>query len=234
MYLCGPTVYNYAHIGNARPAVVFDLLARLLRRSYDLTFARNITDVDDKINAARRRPASRSRRSPSAHRALQRRHGGARRACPDIEPRATDHIERDDRDDRDADREGHAYEAEGHVLFDVRNVSRLRLAVETRPARDDRRGAGRGGTLQEGRRTTSCCGSRRRPNCRAGIRPGAAAGPAGTSSARRWRRSTSARRSTSTPAARTSCSRTTRTRSRRAPARTTARRSRATGCTTAS
>ena len=52
MYLCGPTVYNYAHIGNARPAVVFDLLARLLRRSYELTFARNITDVDDKINAA--------------------------------------------------------------------------------------------------------------------------------------------------------------------------------------
>ena len=52
MYLCGPTVYNYAHIGNARPAVVFDLLARLLRRRYKLTFARNITDVDDKINAA--------------------------------------------------------------------------------------------------------------------------------------------------------------------------------------
>src|SRR5210317_393540 len=52
MYLCGPTVYNYAHIGNARPAVVFDLLARVLRRRYKLTFARNITDVDDKINAA--------------------------------------------------------------------------------------------------------------------------------------------------------------------------------------
>jgi len=52
MYLCGPTVYNFAHIGNARPAVVFDLLACLLRRSYKLTFARNITDIDDKINAA--------------------------------------------------------------------------------------------------------------------------------------------------------------------------------------
>ena len=46
MYLCGPTVYNYAHIGNARPAVVFDLLTRLLRRDYTLTLARNITDVD--------------------------------------------------------------------------------------------------------------------------------------------------------------------------------------------
>ena len=52
MYLCGPTVYNYAHIGNARPAVVFDLLARVLRRHYQLTFARNITDIDDKIIAA--------------------------------------------------------------------------------------------------------------------------------------------------------------------------------------
>ncbi|MDH4073295.1 MAG: cysteine--tRNA ligase, partial [Gammaproteobacteria bacterium] len=52
MYLCGPTVYNYAHIGNARPAVVFDLLARVLRRRYKLTYARNITDVDDKIIAA--------------------------------------------------------------------------------------------------------------------------------------------------------------------------------------
>ena len=52
MYLCGPTVYNYAHIGNARPAVVFDLLARVLRRRFKLTFARNITDVDDKIIAA--------------------------------------------------------------------------------------------------------------------------------------------------------------------------------------
>ena len=52
MYLCGPTVYNYAHIGNARPAVVFDLLARVLRRRYELRFARNFTDVDDKINAA--------------------------------------------------------------------------------------------------------------------------------------------------------------------------------------
>ena len=52
MYVCGPTVYNYAHIGNARPAVVFDVLARLLRRSYGLVYARNVTDVDDKINAA--------------------------------------------------------------------------------------------------------------------------------------------------------------------------------------
>ena len=55
MYVCGPTVYSYAHIGNARPAVVFDVLARVLRRKYGagaVVYARNITDIDDKINAA--------------------------------------------------------------------------------------------------------------------------------------------------------------------------------------
>src|SRR5690606_39700488 len=55
MYVCGPTVYSYVHIGNARPAVVFDVFARLLRRSYGLIYARNLTDVDDKINAAAQR-----------------------------------------------------------------------------------------------------------------------------------------------------------------------------------
>lgn len=55
MYVCGPTVYDYAHIGNARGPVVFDVLARLLRRRFGaLAYARNITDVDDKINAAAR------------------------------------------------------------------------------------------------------------------------------------------------------------------------------------
>src|SRR5690606_12703761 len=52
MYVCGPTVYNYVHIGNGRPYVVFDVLARLLRQRYELVYARNLTDVDDKINAA--------------------------------------------------------------------------------------------------------------------------------------------------------------------------------------
>ena len=52
MYVCGPTVYSFPHIGNARPAVVFDVLARLLRTRYQLVYARNITDIDDKINRA--------------------------------------------------------------------------------------------------------------------------------------------------------------------------------------
>ena len=65
MYVCGPTVYDYAHIGNARPVIVFDVLYRLLRHLYGaehVTYARNITDVEDKINAR----AARGRGSPSA------------------------------------------------------------------------------------------------------------------------------------------------------------------------
>jgi cysteinyl-tRNA synthetase len=52
VYVCGPTVYNRPHIGNARPAVVFDVLVRYLRSRYEVTYVRNITDIDDKINAA--------------------------------------------------------------------------------------------------------------------------------------------------------------------------------------
>ncbi|MDH3266288.1 MAG: cysteine--tRNA ligase [Gammaproteobacteria bacterium] len=120
MYLCGPTVYNYAHIGNARPAVVFDLLARLLRRRYELTFARNFTDVDDKINAASvetGKPIDEiTARFITAYNADM---GALGVLPPDIEPRATQHI-----DDMIAMiaaliERGHAYEAEGHVLFDV-------------------------------------------------------------------------------------------------------------------
>ena len=67
MYVCGPTVYEFAHIGNARPVVVFDVLYRLLKRLYPkVTYVRNITDVDDKINAAARRAARASTPSPSA------------------------------------------------------------------------------------------------------------------------------------------------------------------------
>ncbi|MDH5621263.1 MAG: cysteine--tRNA ligase, partial [Gammaproteobacteria bacterium] len=93
MYLCGPTVYNYAHIGNARPAVVFDLLARLLRRSYKLIFARNITDVDDKINAASvetGKPIDEiTAKFITAYNDDMSALGVLR---PDIEPRATQHI----------------------------------------------------------------------------------------------------------------------------------------------
>ena len=94
MYLCGPTVYNYAHIGNARPAVVFDVLARLLRREYALTFARNLTDVDDKINKAAL-DTGRTIDEVTAQFiiAYNEDMGALGVAPPDIEPRATDHID---------------------------------------------------------------------------------------------------------------------------------------------
>ena len=120
MYLCGPTVYNYAHIGNARPAVVFDLLARVLRRRYELTFARNFTDVDDKINAASIETGKPIDEITAKYMTAYNDDMGALGVLPpDIEPRATRHI-----DDMIVMIEalvekGHAYEADGHVLFDV-------------------------------------------------------------------------------------------------------------------
>jgi cysteinyl-tRNA synthetase len=120
MYLCGPTVYNYAHIGNARPAVVFDLLARLLRRSYKLTFARNITDVDDRINAAAaeaRKPIGEiTERFIKAYNDDMAVLGVL---PPDIEPRATRHIDEMIGMIKELVDKGFAYEAEGHVIFDV-------------------------------------------------------------------------------------------------------------------
>ena len=120
MYLCGPTVYNYAHIGNARPAVVFDLLARLLRRSYELTFARNITDVDDKINAASVESGKPIDEITERFiRAYNEDMAALGVLPPDIEPRATRHIGEMIDMIRVLVDKGCAYEAEGHVLFDV-------------------------------------------------------------------------------------------------------------------
>jgi cysteinyl-tRNA synthetase len=125
MYLCGPTVYNYAHIGNARPAVVFDLLARVLRRHYKLKFARNITDVDDKINAAAIE-SGKPIDEITAHyiEAYNNDMAALGVLPPDVEPRATQHI-----DDMIAMiarliEDGFAYQAEGHVLFDVASYDR--------------------------------------------------------------------------------------------------------------
>ncbi len=120
MYLCGPTVYNFAHIGNARPAVVFDLLARILRRRYTLTFARNITDVDDKIIAA----ASETGQpigeiTAKFTRAYNDDMGALGVQPPDIEPHATQHIDVMIAMIQKLIDAGHAYVAEGHVLFDV-------------------------------------------------------------------------------------------------------------------
>ena len=119
MYLCGPTVYNYAHIGNARPAVVFDLLARLLRRRYKLTFARNLTDVDDKINAAAVETGQSIDEITAKYiDAYNEDMGALGVQMPDIEPRATQHIAEMIDMISTLIEKGHAYEAEGHVLID--------------------------------------------------------------------------------------------------------------------
>jgi cysteinyl-tRNA synthetase len=121
MYVCGPTVYSYAHIGNARPAVVFDVLARLLRRKYpQVRYARNITDIDDKINAAAAKEGVEigvitDRYAAAYHEDLD----ALGVAAPDFEPRVTAHIPQIISMIEALIAAGHAYAAEGHVLFDV-------------------------------------------------------------------------------------------------------------------
>ena len=120
MYLCGPTVYNFAHIGNARPAVVFDLLARVLRRRYKLTFARNITDVDDKIIAASQESGEPIEEITARYAKVYNDDMAALGVQPpDIEPYATQHIDIMIAMIQKLIDGGHAYAAEGHVLFDV-------------------------------------------------------------------------------------------------------------------
>ncbi len=121
MYLCGPTVYNYVHIGNARPSVVFGLLARLLKRHYpNVVYARNITDVDDKINAAAKGAGvpigTITSRYTKAYYEDMARLGADE---PDVAPRATAHIGEIIAMCERLIGSGHAYAAEDHVLFDV-------------------------------------------------------------------------------------------------------------------
>ncbi|KAF1710439.1 cysteine--tRNA ligase [Pseudoxanthomonas kalamensis DSM 18571] len=124
MYVCGPTVYNYVHIGNARGPVVFGVLAALLRRRYGaLRYARNITDVDDKINAAAREqgvPISAiTDRFAEAYRQDMAGLGVTGEFAPDLEPAATAHIPQIVAMIQRLIDSGHAYTAEGHVLFSV-------------------------------------------------------------------------------------------------------------------
>jgi cysteinyl-tRNA synthetase len=121
MYLCGPTVYNYVHIGNARGPVVFDVLTRLLRRHYPrLVFARNITDVDDKINAAAQEQGVPIATITDKYTAIYREDMGRLGVVPpDVEPHATAHIAPIITMIEQLVAAGHAYAAEGHVLFSV-------------------------------------------------------------------------------------------------------------------
>jgi cysteinyl-tRNA synthetase len=118
LYVCGPTVYDYAHIGNARPVVVFDVLARLLRRLYPkVTYVRNITDIDDKINAAAREKGVPIGEITGRTTRLFHEDMAALNALPpDVEPRATENVQQMI---ETLIAKGHAYAAEGHVLFHV-------------------------------------------------------------------------------------------------------------------
>ncbi|KFN49378.1 cysteine--tRNA ligase [Arenimonas composti] len=121
MYVCGPTVYNFVHIGNARPPVVFGVLASLLRRRYPkLVYARNITDVDDKINnAARERGVAINEITDRYAAAYAEDMGRLGAAVPDVIPHATAHIPQMIAMIERLIDAGHAYAAEGHVLFSV-------------------------------------------------------------------------------------------------------------------
>ena len=158
MYVCGPTVYDFAHIGNARPAIVFDVLFRLLRHTYGenhVTYVRNITDVDDKINARAVRdypdlPLNEAIRRVTETTAAQYAADVKALGClePTHEPRATDFVaaRADGKPDMIGliqtliDR-GHAYEAAGEVLFNVSSMkdygalSRRDLASQVAGAR---------------------------------------------------------------------------------------------------
>jgi len=121
LYVCGPTVYNYVHIGNARGPVVFGVLADLLRRRFGaLRYARNITDVDDKINAAAREQGVPISTITDRFAAAYRDDMAALGVVPpDIEPEVTAHMPQIIRMIEHLVESGHAYAADGHVLFAV-------------------------------------------------------------------------------------------------------------------
>ena len=132
MYVCGPTVYDFAHIGNARPVIVFDVLFRLLRHLYGadhVTYVRNITDVDDKINARAAeeypdRPLNEAIRRVTETTDKQFHEDVAALGClpPTVEPRATEHIAAMKALIERLVAEGNAYVAEEHVLFRVASM----------------------------------------------------------------------------------------------------------------
>lgn len=123
LYVCGPTVYDYAHIGNARPPVVFDVLVRLLRRTYGpdkVVYARNVTDVDDKINAKAAKEGVAIGEITARYEAAYLADMGLLNVSPpDIAPHVTDYIDAITAQIQAIIDSGNAYAAEGHVLFDV-------------------------------------------------------------------------------------------------------------------
>ncbi|WP_332066092.1 cysteine--tRNA ligase [Bartonella sp. CB189] len=134
LYVCGPTLYDYAHIGNARPIIVFDVLFRLLRHVYGddhVIYVRNITDVDDKINARAAYEYPELSLNDAIRKLTERTYSQFQKdtialGCllPSSQPRATDHLEEmRSLIDRLLEK-GHAYKAENHVLFSVSSIKK--------------------------------------------------------------------------------------------------------------
>jgi len=123
MYVCGVTVHDFAHIGNGRPVVVFDVLFRLLRFLYgkeNVTYVRNITDIDDKIiESAKKRGETITQLTARTEKAFHEDMAALNALPPTHEPRATHFVEQMHRLIAKLIESGHAYEAEGHVLFHV-------------------------------------------------------------------------------------------------------------------
>ncbi|MGB1916263.1 MAG: cysteine--tRNA ligase [Luminiphilus sp.] len=124
MYVCGPTVYSYVHIGNARPVVVFDCLYRLLSVLYpQVVYARNITDIDDKIiDAALQRGTDIAEVSTEFTQKYREDMAALNALAPTIEPMATEHIDDMISLTERLIAEGHAYETDGHALFAVESM----------------------------------------------------------------------------------------------------------------
>lgn len=171
LYVCRPTEYDYAHIGNARPAVVSDVPACLLRQRYPgVLYARNLTDVDAKINAAA--TAAGSLIGTITEHYIAASHAdmealGAR--APDLKPRVTEHMPEIIVLIQTLIDRSHAHEAERHVLFQVASLAGVR--IEVAPYKEIP--------------WISCFGGHRPRNCRAGTAPGATDDPVGILGA--WR-----------------------------------------------
>ena len=154
MYVCGPTVYDYVHIGNARPVVAFDVLYRLLKRRYPrVTYVRNITDIDDRIMV---RAADNGEtiealtaRTSNAYQSDMRRLGAL---APDVEPRATQYVAEMIAHDRAPGRQRPRLRRRRPCPVQRAEHERLRPPVAAHARRAGRRRAGRGGALQEGPR----------------------------------------------------------------------------------
>lgn len=233
MYACGPTVYNYIHVGNARPIIMFDVLRRYLEyRGYEVTFVQNFTDVDDKIIKRANEEGISSEEVAKKYIAeyFTDAHAlGVREAT--VHPKATENIQQIIDLITTLIDKGYAYEVNGDVYYRTLKFKDYGK-LSHQPIEDLQSGARIDVNDIKENPLDFALWKAPSPASRPGTRRGARAAPAGTSSARPCPTATSARRSTSTAAAATSPSRTTRTRSR-SPRPPTAANSSTTGCTTA-